>query len=58
MEGFAYAYPPFPQMRPPEMEYPDHGDGFREYYGLDPVDTDREVKRLFIFLYIHNIVII
>ncbi|XP_045457962.1 serine/arginine-rich splicing factor 4-like [Melitaea cinxia] len=45
MEDFAYAYPPFPQMRPPEMEYPDHGDGFREYYGLDPVNTDREVKR-------------
>ncbi|CAH2104182.1 unnamed protein product [Euphydryas editha] len=45
MEGFAYAYPPFPQIRPPEMEYPDHGDGFREYYGLGPVSTDREVKR-------------
>ncbi|XP_050362094.1 serine/arginine-rich splicing factor 4-like [Nymphalis io] len=44
MEGFSYAYP-FPQVRPPEMEYPDHGDGFGEYYGLGPLNGERDVKR-------------
>ncbi|XP_046961966.1 serine/arginine-rich splicing factor 4-like [Vanessa cardui] len=44
MEGYAYAYP-FPQVRPPEMEYPDHGDGFGEYYGLGPLNGERGVKR-------------
>ncbi|XP_064076717.1 serine/arginine-rich splicing factor 4-like [Vanessa tameamea] len=44
MEGYAYAYP-FPQARPPEMEYPDHGDGFGEYYGLGPLSGERTVKR-------------
>ncbi|KAJ8726648.1 hypothetical protein PYW07_001346 [Mythimna separata] len=40
MDG--YGYNPyastFSPMRPPEPEYPDHGDGFGEYYSLE----DRE----------------
>ncbi|XP_026760938.2 serine/arginine-rich splicing factor 4-like [Galleria mellonella] len=36
MEGYPYPYPPpFPPMRSPEGEYPDHGDGFGDYYGME-----------------------
>ncbi|PZC85992.1 hypothetical protein B5X24_HaOG214357 [Helicoverpa armigera] len=46
MEGYGYPYPPpFPPMRPPEGEYPDHGDGFGEYYGLGSLTEDRERGR-------------
>ncbi|XP_075992757.1 uncharacterized protein LOC142987695 [Anticarsia gemmatalis] len=42
MEGYGYPYPAaYPPMRPPEAEYPDHGDGFGEYYGLGPLNEDR-----------------
>lgn len=42
MEGYAYSYPnPYPPMRTLEGEYPDHGDGFGEYYGLGPLNEDR-----------------
>lgn len=43
MESYAYPYtPPFPPMRPPEGDYPDHGDGFGDYYGMGPVNEERE----------------
>ncbi|XP_045763634.1 serine/arginine-rich splicing factor 4-like isoform X2 [Maniola jurtina] len=46
MEGYGYTYPPhFPQMGYPDGEYPDHGDGFGEYYGLGPLNGDREGNR-------------
>ncbi|XP_039765020.1 serine/arginine-rich splicing factor 6-like [Pararge aegeria] len=46
MEGYGYTYPPsFPQVAFPVGEFPDHGDGFREYYGLGPMNVDREVNR-------------
>uniref|UniRef100_A0A2A4J7Q9 Uncharacterized protein n=1 Tax=Heliothis virescens TaxID=7102 RepID=A0A2A4J7Q9_HELVI len=46
MEGYGYPYPPpFPPMRPPEGEYPDHGDGFGEYYGLGSLNEDRDRGR-------------
>ncbi|XP_034840400.1 serine/arginine-rich splicing factor 4-like [Maniola hyperantus] len=46
MEGYGYTYPPhFPQTGYPDGEFPDHGDGFGEYYGLGPLNGDREVNR-------------
>ncbi|KAM3958067.1 uncharacterized protein ACR2FA_007925 [Aphomia sociella] len=44
MEGYAYPYPPpFPPMRAPEGDYPDHGDGFGDYYDM-AVLNERELN--------------
>lgn len=60
MEGYGYTYPaPFPQMGYPAGEFPDHGDGFGEYYGLEPINGDHDVKRYFIlcsFYHLHSYV--
>ncbi|XP_072937281.1 uncharacterized protein [Epargyreus clarus] len=46
MESYGYGYPPpFSPMRPPDGVYPDRGDGFGEYYGMGPLNDDREPKR-------------
>ena len=46
MEGYGYPYPaPFPAMRSQEGEYPDHGDGFGEYYSLGTLNEGRERSR-------------
>lgn len=42
MEGYGYPYSKqHPQMRGPDGEYPDHGDGFGEYYMLGPLNGER-----------------
>ncbi|CAG9784129.1 unnamed protein product [Diatraea saccharalis] len=45
MESYGYPYAhPFPPMRPPEGDYPDHGDGYGDYYGLSSLNEERASK--------------
>ncbi|RVE45642.1 hypothetical protein evm_009691 [Chilo suppressalis] len=46
MESYGYAYPPsFPPMGPTEGAFPDHGDGFGDYYGLSSLTEERDISR-------------
>ncbi|XP_053601113.1 serine-arginine protein 55-like [Plodia interpunctella] len=47
MEGYGFPYPqPFAAMAtPPEGEYPDHGDGFGDYYGMSVLKDNRDLGR-------------
>ncbi|XP_038210615.1 zinc finger Ran-binding domain-containing protein 2-like [Zerene cesonia] len=44
MEGYSYPYaPPFPPI--PDGSYPDHGDGFGDYYEMGPAHESKSSKR-------------
>lgn len=41
MDSYGYQYPTlFPAMCPPDGNYPDHGDGFGEFYEPNPLNND------------------
>ncbi|KAG6441161.1 serine/arginine-rich splicing factor 4 [Manduca sexta] len=44
MANYRYPYP-YPPGGTLQGEYPDHGDGFGEYYGLGPLNEEREDDR-------------
>ncbi|XP_023951645.2 serine/arginine-rich splicing factor 4-like [Bicyclus anynana] len=44
MDAYKYS-PSFPQYVGYPEGFPDHGDGFGEYYDLGPMNADREVNR-------------
>ncbi|CAG9566503.1 unnamed protein product [Danaus chrysippus] len=46
MEEYGYQYAsPYPKMQIRGGEYPDHGDGFGDYYGMEAMNGERETKR-------------
>lgn len=41
MEGYRYPYPNQYPSAGLEDHFPDHGDGFGDYYEMDPIHEDK-----------------